>query len=52
MINKDPGKRHFYISMVKSAVRFLAGVALMAGDVAAAGVLLIVAESLGVAEEI
>ena len=52
MINKDPGKRHFYISMVKSVVRIAGGVALFAAQWQIAGVLFIVAEILGIAEEI
>ena len=52
MVNKDPGKRHFYISMAKSAVRIVAGAALVLGLFVTAGSLLIIAEILGVAEEI
>jgi len=52
MVNKDPGKRHFYISLVKSGVRIAAGAALITGSFVKAGVLLIVAELLGVAEEL
>ncbi len=58
---KDPSKKHFYISLVKSAVRIVAGgafvwagysleipfVPLMLG-----GALLIIAEVLGIAEEL
>lgn len=51
MVNKDPGKKHFYISMVKSAVRILAGVALMGSHWQAAGFLFISAEVLGILEE-
>ena len=43
---------HFWISMVKSGVRIAAGVMLCVGDVWKAGALLIVAEVLGVAEEL
>ena len=42
---------HFYTSMVKSAIRILAGVSLMYGFIIEAGALLIVAEILGIAEE-
>ena len=49
---KDPGKKHFYISLVKSAVRIVAGVFLVMGNVVLAGVLLIAAEGLGIAEEL
>jgi hypothetical protein len=59
---KDPGKRHFYISLVKSVVRITAGLSLCLGEmllfaslydaVIAAGVLFVVAELLGIAEEL
>ena len=49
---KDVSRRHFYISLVKSGIRFIAGAALIAGSIQAAGVLLILAEALGVAEEL
>ncbi len=52
MVNKDPGKRHFYISMVKSAVRMFAATALVFGMLGTAGSLFLIAEILGVAEEI
>lgn len=52
MVNKDPGRRHFYISMVKSAVRIGAGTALVLGFFVNAGLLLIIAELLGVVEEL
>ena len=52
MINKDPGKRHFYISIIKSVVRIAGGVALFAAQWQIAGVLFIVAEILGIAEEL
>lgn len=51
---KDPGRGHFYVSMVKSAVRFL-GYGMMlgvGGYVAYAGIALIIAEALGIAEEL
>jgi hypothetical protein len=48
---KDTSKKHFYISLVKSVVRGAAGVALIFGNVVAAGILLIAAEVLGVVEE-
>jgi hypothetical protein len=47
----DPMK-HKYISFVKSGFRILAGVALCFGDFVVAGSLLIVAELLGIAEEL
>lgn len=49
---KDPGKAHFYISMVKSGIRFGAGGCLISGSIAAAGLLLIAAEVLGILEEV
>tara|TARA_S200002703_G_scaffold21162_1_gene17684 strand:- start:670 stop:828 length:159 start_codon:yes stop_codon:yes gene_type:complete len=48
---KDPSKRHFYISMVKSAIRICAGCALVWQMFALAGALFMLAEVLGVAEE-
>ena len=47
----DPLK-HKYISFVKSGFRILAGISLCFGEFIIAGVLLIVAELLGVAEEL
>ena len=53
MINlKDPGKGHFYVSLIKSVIRIGAGAALICGSVVIAGVLLIAAELLGILEEI
>ena len=49
---KDPSKNHFHVSMVKSGVRIIAGVALIFGDLLLAGILVIVAELLGIVEEI
>ena len=43
---------HFYISLVKSFFRICAGVALVDGSLIEAGALLIIAEALGIAEEI
>lgn len=43
---------HFYVSLVKSGLRILAGAALISGSLMAAGVLLIAAEILGIVEEI
>jgi hypothetical protein len=47
----DPLK-HKYISFVKSGFRILAGISLCFGDFVIAGSLLIVAELLGIAEEL
>lgn len=55
MINiqpKDISRGHFYVSIVKSVVRIIAGIALFRGDYSAAGLLLISAELLGILEEI
>jgi hypothetical protein len=49
---KDPGRGHFYVSLVKSVFRIGAGIALVFGNVITAGVLLITAEILGIIEEI
>jgi hypothetical protein len=49
---KDPGRGHFYVSLVKSVFRIGAGIALVFGNVVTAGVLLITAEILGIIEEI
>ena len=59
--NKDPGKGHFIVSLVKSAVRMVGAGALMMAAVnlndlstwlLLAGVGFLVAEALGVLEEI
>ena len=50
--SKDPGLKHFYISLVKSAVRIGAGVALIFGSFLWAGILLIGAEIFGILEEL
>jgi hypothetical protein len=49
---RDTSKGHFYVSIVKSAVRIAAGIALIMGSFVIAGGLLIVAELLGVLEEV
>ena len=49
---KDTSKGHFYVSIVKSAVRIAAGVLLIQGNLYAAGALLIFAELLGIVEEL
>ena len=43
---------HFKISIVKSVVRIVAGITLLRGDFYIAGSLLIVAEILGIVEEL
>ena len=49
---KDPSKWHFRISIVKSGMRIAAGLRLVQGDLLGAGFFLIVAEILGIAEEL
>ena len=48
---KDPSRRHFYVSLVKSFVRIVAGGSLIYGNIAFAGISLIFAELLGIVEE-
>lgn len=49
---KDTSKAHLYFSLVKSFFRILAGLSLVFGAIIIAGCLLIVAELLGILEEI
>jgi hypothetical protein len=49
---KDTSKWHFRISIVKSGMRIAAGLRLFHGDLWGAGFFLIVAEVLGIAEEL
>jgi hypothetical protein len=49
---KDTSKGHFYVSLVKSALRICAGVFLITGCLTTAGCLVILSELLGVLEEI
>jgi hypothetical protein len=53
---KDTSKGHFYVSIVKSAVRIAAGITLILSldnpYIIAAGSLLIIAELLGILEEL
>ena len=49
---KDTSKGHFYVSIVKSAVRIAAGAALIMGAFVLTGWLIILAEILGIVEEI
>ena len=49
---KDTSKGHFYVSVCKSAVRIAAGSALIMGSLAVCGALLILAEILGIVEEL
>ena len=51
--SKDPGKGHFYVSLIKSAVRLIGClVAAYTGSVITLAVFLAVAESIGIIEEI
>ena len=45
-------RKHFYVSLAKSAVRIVAGIMLCMGNVVLAGVFLIAAEGLGIVEEL
>jgi hypothetical protein len=49
---KDTSKGHFYVSLVKSALRVAAGIALIMGAFVVTGGLLIAAEILGIVEEL
>lgn len=49
---RDPSKSHFYISLVKSVIRIAAGWQFIVGNIATAGTLLILAELLGILEEL
>ena len=49
---KDTSKGHFYVSLAKSGIRIFAGGVLMAGNVWLAGLCIVLAEVLGVVEEL
>lgn len=49
---KDTSKGHFYVSLGKSAVRIAAGGLLCMGLIVSAGMLIIIAEVLGIVEEL
>ena len=49
-VQPDPTK-HKYISFVKSGLRIIAGITLFSGNFVAAGTLIVLAELLGIAEE-
>lgn len=51
MNHPDP-KKHQYISFAKSAIRIIAGISLINGNLFSAGLGLILAEVLGVLEEL
>jgi hypothetical protein len=50
--SKDTSKGHFYVSLAKSAIRIFAGGVLMSGNFWLAGVCIVLAEVLGVVEEL
>ena len=52
MAKVDPGMGHFIVSIVKSAVRIAAAGFLIYGNFLMAGFLLLLAEVLGIAEEL
>lgn len=49
---KDTSRGHFYVSLVKSALRIIAGYALTQSNFVLAGGLFIAAEVLGIVEEL
>lgn len=49
---KDPGRFHFYVSLIKSLIRITAGGFLIYGNFFVAGILFILAEVLGIVEEL
>ena len=49
---RDPSLGHFYVSLAKSGLRIIAGIFLIDGNLLVAGSLLILAEGLGVIEEL
>jgi hypothetical protein len=48
---KDTSKGHFYVSLAKSLIRIVAGVCLVNGNFVFAGTSFIIAEVLGIVEE-
>jgi hypothetical protein len=49
---KDTSKGHFYVSLAKSVIRILAGACLISGNLVFAGAGFILAEVLGIVEEL
>ena len=49
---KDTSRGHFYVSLAKSALRIVAGGNLLTGNFFLAGLFLILAEVLGIVEEL
>ena len=50
--SKDTSRGHFWVSLAKSAIRIFAGGVLMAGNIWLAGVCIVLAEVLGIVEEL
>jgi hypothetical protein len=48
---KDTSRGHFYVSLAKSAIRIVAGGCLITGNLLMAGSCFIMAEILGIVEE-
>ncbi len=48
----DVSRKHFYVSLAKSAVRIAAGIALCMGAFFVSGMLFVAAEVLGIVEEL
>ena len=48
---KDTSKGHFYVSLAKSVIRIVAGACLISGNFVFAGTGFIIAEVLGIVEE-
>lgn len=49
---KDPSRGHFYVSIIKSVLRMIGCGFLIAGSLGMAGLMLLVAEGLGILEEL
>lgn len=49
---KDTSRGHLYVSLAKSSIRIVAGIALLSNLFYVAGLLLIAAEALGIVEEL
>ena len=49
---RDTSRGHFYVSLAKSAIRIVAGVCLVSGNFVFAGAGIILAEVLGIVEEL
>ena len=51
-MEQPDAKKHLELSLVKSGIRIMAGLALIFSGPASAGLLLIIAEIVGIAEEL